>query len=114
MTNLGLKFRQVEDGHTLPESLHFDVNFYEADICVDAILSYPWMVQAKVGVFPHYNALAIDKPRFTLLYGLPRNSKGYVKPWNRNYAYEKGEEEYNSYTHEVRRKRKRRRRNYEK
>ena len=41
VTNLGLKFRQVEDGYTLPEGLHFDVIFYEADIFVDALLSYP-------------------------------------------------------------------------
>jgi len=37
---------------------------------VDAILSYPWMVQMKIGVFPHKRALAIDLPKFTLLFGL--------------------------------------------
>ena len=83
---LGLHFRQVEDGYTLPQKLAFDADFYEADIRIDAILSYPWMVQAKVGVFPHYNALAIDKPRLILLYGLVRKGGGKEKPWHRDAA----------------------------
>ncbi len=32
--------------------------FHEADIQVEAILSYPWMEEARVGVFPHLEALA--------------------------------------------------------
>ena len=31
ITRLGLKFRQVEDGYTLPGSLAFNADFYEAD-----------------------------------------------------------------------------------
>ena len=32
--------------------------FHEAEIQVDAILSYPWTEEAKIGVFPHLEALA--------------------------------------------------------
>ena len=32
--------------------------FFDADIQVDAILSYPWLRQQYLGVFPHLEALA--------------------------------------------------------
>ena len=32
-----------------PEPMDFNVEFYEANIKVDAILSYPWLAQAKLG-----------------------------------------------------------------
>ena len=32
--------------------------FIEADIEVQAILSYPWLEKAKIGVFPHLDSLA--------------------------------------------------------
>ena len=50
--------------------------FYEAEIHVDAILSYPWMVEHKIAVFPHKRALALDLPVLTLLYGLPESLRG--------------------------------------
>ena len=62
-------FTQEVDGRVLGEVLEFDVQFWEADIEVDAILSYPWMYQNHIGIFPHHRALARDRPEFTLLYG---------------------------------------------
>jgi hypothetical protein len=59
----------VVGGKRLSETLNFEVEFFEADIEVDAILSYPWMSQHQIGIFPHHRALAKDQPIFTLLYG---------------------------------------------
>ena len=67
--NVEIKFTQVIDGIKQPELLGFDVCFSEADIEVDAILSYPWMSANRVGIFPHHRALTRDEPEFTLLYG---------------------------------------------
>ncbi len=67
--NVGIGFTQVVNGKRLSNTLDFDVSFYEADIEVDAILSYPWMSANKIGIFPHHCALARDEPEFTLLYG---------------------------------------------
>ena len=52
------------DGVKLPDLLNFDVSFYEADIEVDAILSYPWMSANRLGIFPHHRALARDRTHF--------------------------------------------------
>ena len=50
--------------------MYFDTLCYEADINVDMILSYPWMRENKVGIFPHHKALVVDEPRLMLLYGI--------------------------------------------
>ena len=63
---------QEVDGKFLPEVLRRKVTFFEADIRVDAILSYPWMAQNQIGVFPHLKAMALEKPRLTLLHGVLR------------------------------------------
>lgn len=68
--NFTLFFEQVVNGQTLPQNRSFQAEFYEAVIGVDAILSFPWMAQHKVGVFPHHQALALEEPVFTLLFGL--------------------------------------------
>jgi hypothetical protein len=59
----------VEDEYPLPEPIYFQAEFYAAEIEVDAILSYPWLRENGVGVFPHHDALAKDWPEFALLYG---------------------------------------------
>ena len=56
------------------ESLHpgwvdFDVEFYEANIKVDAILSFPWLADMKLGIFPHHKALVQDSPTLHFLFG---------------------------------------------
>ena len=67
--NLNMRFFQVVNGNQLPALLRRHAIFYDADIRVDAILSHPWMVENKIGVFPHLHAMALEKPRLTLLFG---------------------------------------------
>ena len=66
---LGVGFTPNENG-TLYDEVRFDALCYEADINVDLILSYPWMRENKIGIFPHHRALVMDEPRLMLLYGL--------------------------------------------
>jgi hypothetical protein len=70
-TTLG--FTQEKNGMRQKEKWYCNAEFYEADIKVDAILSYPWLVQNKIGVLPHRRALITDLPDFVLLYGLGEN-----------------------------------------
>ena len=74
-----LKFMQEVGGVRLKDTLNYSVEFWEADIEVDAILSFPWMCENRLGIFPHHRALAKDHPVFTLLYGhcvTKRNREG--------------------------------------
>ena len=93
VVKLGLNFNVVEDGFLQPHPVFFSGEFYGADIEVDAILSYPWMRENGIGVFPHRDALAKDHPRFGLFYAWkenqpprnilrqrPRNQKRRVRP----------------------------------
>ena len=74
--NLTLGFRRVVHGAYDPELASFPATFFDADIYIDAILSYPWLVSQGLGVFPHLRALASLEPEFSLLKGLPKNGKG--------------------------------------
>ncbi len=66
--DMRIHFTQEVDGEILGQELVYDVTFWEADI-----LSYPWLFENKIGVFPHHKAVAVDRPKFTLLYGkLPK------------------------------------------
>ena len=65
---LGLNFNVVEDGFLQPQPISFKGDFYGAKIESDAILSYPWLRENSVGVFPHRDALARDWLHFGLLY----------------------------------------------
>lgn len=56
--DLMLAFQQEMDGKILPDYKRVSATFYEADITVDAILSFPWMQEKKIGIFPHLYALA--------------------------------------------------------
>ena len=78
VTETSLGFRQVVEGHPLDEFLWKKAIFYEADIQVDAILSFPWLRMKKIGVFPHLRALAVAEPHFVLLLGLPSLKKKMV------------------------------------
>ena len=78
--DLSLAFREVVGGYEMPMERYFQATFYEADIRVDAILSYTWLRENNLGLFPHHKALSLDHPRLTLLYGaedpppsLPKN-----------------------------------------
>ena len=68
-----LKFSQEVNGVKMDDTLDFEVEFWEAQIEVDAILSFPWMCEHKIGIFPHHRALAMDQPVFKLLYVRPKN-----------------------------------------
>ena len=70
---LNFYFRQEVDGENLPYPLSKNAEFYEANIGLDAILSYPWLEENKIGIFPHHGALAVDKPQFTLLFPTKKN-----------------------------------------
>ena len=48
-------FKHIVGGVQQEALLNFGAEFYEADIKVDAILSYPWMVGTKIGIFPTKN-----------------------------------------------------------
>lgn len=58
-----------------PETMEFQVEFYEAKIKVDAILSFPWLSQMKLGIFPHHKALVLDSPGLKFLYGVKDHHK---------------------------------------
>ena len=68
VVELGLNFNVVEDGFVQPQPISFKGDFNGAEIDFDAILSYPWLRENSVGVFPHRDALARDWPYFGLLY----------------------------------------------
>jgi hypothetical protein len=58
------------------QTLYLDGVFYLADIEVDAILSFPWLAENGLGVFPHHKALVLDNPNLIFLYGWDtRNQK---------------------------------------
>ena len=69
---LDLGFRQIARGELLPEPRRLKAIFYEADIRIDAILSFPWLVSNELGVFPHLKTLASTEPDFVMLCGIPR------------------------------------------
>ena len=69
--NFGLT--QFVDGVKLEDKLPLLAELWEADIELDAILSYPWMVENQIGIFPHLKALAKDFPKLTLLFGKGRH-----------------------------------------
>ena len=58
-----------------PDLVNFEVELNEANIKVDAILSYPWLAQAKLGIFPHHKALVLDSPGLKFLYGVRDHHK---------------------------------------
>jgi hypothetical protein len=70
-----MEFHQFVNGRELPDMLRLEGEFYEADIKVDAILSFPWLLSNHIGIFPHLGALAKDEPQFTLLYAVRKVKK---------------------------------------
>jgi len=49
VVTLGLNFRVVEDGFVQPHPMHIETPFICADFDIDAILSYPWLREHRVG-----------------------------------------------------------------
>ena len=55
-------------------------SFHEADIQVDAILSHPWLVSKRLGVFPHLKSLALlTEPLILLRAGAHRPPGVFLK-----------------------------------
>ena len=73
--DLTLGFRRVMRGELLSDLDYRAASFYEADIRVDAIISYPWLEKNGIGIFPHLKALAVLELEFTLLFGLQKGAK---------------------------------------
>ena len=65
---LGMRFTQEEDGVERDEVLEVTAEFFLSDLRIDAIISYPWMRENRIGIFPHLQALALRDP-FVLLTG---------------------------------------------
>ena len=72
-THLG--FRHSVNGELMPSLFWRPGTFYEADIKVDAILSFPWLVEHQIAVVPHLKALAILEPELSFLMGVSRNPR---------------------------------------
>jgi hypothetical protein len=58
---------RLQSDHSQDEWSDYEVEFYEASIRVDAILSYPWLAEMHLGVFPHHKALVQDSPHLKFL-----------------------------------------------
>jgi hypothetical protein len=75
-----LFFDQFQNGVPLCENFEGKGIFYEARIDVDAILSYRWLYDNQLGVFPHLHALARNDQNLTLLRGLNRRHRSFNPP----------------------------------
>ena len=75
---LDLFFTLMENGKMSEQKLSYPALCYEADISVDLILSFPWMHENRIGVFPHHRALVVDEPKLMLLFG--EKEKGQTNP----------------------------------
>ena len=75
IASLTLGFRQILRGEVVPQLSWHEATFFEADIRVDAILSYPWLVENGLGVFPHLKALSAVESKFSLRLGMPQQRK---------------------------------------
>ena len=65
--DLSLTFWSVSEGQG-GQPWVSDASFYEADILMDAILSYPWLRDKRLGVFPHLGALAQEGEPITRIF----------------------------------------------
>ena len=65
-----LYFTQEVEGEIKGEELVYEATFWEADIEIEVILSHSWLLENKIGVFPHHKALALDASNLRLLYGI--------------------------------------------
>jgi hypothetical protein len=75
-----LVFDQFWNGIPMCESFEGRGAFYEAKIDVDAILSYRWLYDNQLGVFPHLHALAKNDKNLTLLRGLNKRKRSLNPP----------------------------------
>ena len=83
-TKLTLQLQLERNDALTIEKVEYEAEFYEAQIQADAILSYPWLAQTKLGIFPHHHALVLDNPELSFLYGLRDPDKRKENDFNRN------------------------------
>ena len=69
VVDVHLQFCCERDGKMLEHMIEYPCTFHEAAIRVDAILSFPWLREQELGVFPHKKALVTELPT-SYLYGL--------------------------------------------
>ena len=79
-TTLRIYFEKVPKEIQDQKPRHVTGVFHVANIAVDAILSYPWLRDAKIGIFPHLDSLAIPHHEQTLLQPLPVSNGKVVPP----------------------------------
>ena len=66
---LDLGFQTTIEAEYTRQEDWFDANFFEADIKIDGILSFPWLVNKWLGVIPHLKALVLVGSPVTLFKG---------------------------------------------
>jgi hypothetical protein len=106
---LSLGFQQVVRGEIMPQLIWRSATFFEADIRIDAILSFPWLVENGIGVFPHLKALSLLDPEFSLLFGLSKaQKKRHVRQFSMDRGYRMSSNWGDRYWHKGGRGRRRR------
>ena len=81
MVDIRLQFSSIEGIKDRPQIYERMATFYEAEIKVDAIISYPWLLENKLGVIPHRRALVMEDPEVALLTGLYYSLPNKEKKW---------------------------------
>ena len=79
MVDLDLQFFSIDENMQRSKNFEKPATFYEAEIKVDAIISYPWLLENKLGVIPHRRALAMEDPEPALLTGLHHTTPKFQK-----------------------------------
>ena len=85
-TRVKMKLQLEKNEKAQPEEISFDTEFYDANIQVDAILSFPWLAQNRLGIFPHHRALVMDSPDLQFLYGLRDHRRKKSKKGKKEYV----------------------------
>ena len=81
MVDIRLQFSSIEGTKDRPQIYEKKATFYEAEIKVDAIISYPWLLENKLGVIPHRRAVVMEDLEIVLLTGLYYSLPNKEKKW---------------------------------
>ena len=76
---LRMKFYQSSEVTEVQSEVELDGEFFEANIGIDAILSYPWCKKHHLAGVPHLKCLAKVQPNLILVYGEKRHRLGKVQ-----------------------------------
>ena len=72
--DLCMKFYQSSEVVDVEPEVELDGEFFEANIGIDAILSYPWCKKHHLAVVPHLKCLAIVQPNLVFIHGEKRRA----------------------------------------